>query len=116
MNKDERKDQDMPQQPGAGGGQVEDAGQSNAGHYTANPAGRGGGIVSSPPEAQVNPPGRPQSGHGSATEPVAGGTAGAMSNQDGASPMGGAAGGGNPGSQASNADSNLSGSGGSDRD
>ncbi|CAN7406525.1 hypothetical protein [Massilia sp. LjRoot122] len=97
MNKDERKEQDL---------------QSNAGHYTANPAGRGGGIVSSPPEAQVNPPGKPQSGHGSATEPVAGGTAGAMSNQGGAGPMGGAAGGGNPGSQASNADSNLSGSGG----
>ena len=114
MNQDERKDQDIPQQPGAGGGQVDDAGRSNAGHYTANPAGRGGGIVSSPPEAQVNPPGKPQSGHGSATEPVAGGTAGAMSSQGG--PMGGAAGGGNPGSQASNADSNLSGSGGSDRD
>ncbi|MFC0251878.1 hypothetical protein [Massilia consociata] len=91
------------------------ASESNAGHYTANAAGHGGGIVSAPPESNVNAPGRPQSGHGSATEPIAGGTAGAMSSEGRAGAMGGAAGGGNPGTDASNADSNLSGSGGSDR-
>jgi len=81
---------------------------SNAGHYTPNAAGRDGGIVSSSPEAQVNPPGKPQSGHGSATEPVAPGTAGAMSDEANRKKEG-------PDSDmATNADSNLSGDAGDD--
>jgi len=94
--------------PGAG------ASTSNAGHYTANEAGRGGGIVSSSPEAQVNPPGQPQSGHGSATEPVAPGTESAMSS-DGQRPVT-APDGGIVGQQNANADSGLSNSAGDDKE
>jgi hypothetical protein len=100
--------------PGSGTG----AGESNAGHYTPNAAGHGGGIVSAPAESNVNAPGRPSSSHGSATEPVAGGTAGAIQASRKIESMGGAAG-GNPaqteGNAASNADGNMSGSAGTDR-
>ncbi|MEN3276801.1 MAG: hypothetical protein V7631_2591, partial [Massilia sp.] len=51
--------------PGSGTG----TGESNAGHYTPNAAGHGGGIVSAPAESNVNAPGRPLSGAGSATDP-----------------------------------------------
>jgi hypothetical protein len=54
--------------PGSGGSGE----QSNAGHYTANAAGHGGGIVSAPAESNVNAPGEPLSGAGSATDPEPG--------------------------------------------
>ena len=100
--------------PGSGAGMDE----SNAGHYTPNAAGHGGGIVSAPAESNVNAPGRPLSGAGSATGPIAGGTGGAI----GAGRKGQASGGalkGTPadvdGNAASNADGNMSGSAGTDR-
>lgn len=100
--------------PGSGTG----GGESNAGHYTPNAAGHGGGIVSAPAESNVNAPGRPLNSHGSATEPLAGGTAGAIEASRKIESMGGAAG-GNPaqteGNAASNADGNMSGSAGTDR-
>lgn len=115
---DQNKDQDNNLDGGRGGPgddmPMPGAGTSNAGHYTANPAGRGGGIVGSSPEAQVNPPGKPQSGQGSATEPVAPGTAGIASREAAAGRMAGGAGGGDMGKQPPNADSNLSGDAGDD--
>jgi hypothetical protein len=115
---DQNKDQDNNLDGGRGGPgddmPMPGAGTSNAGHYTANPAGRGGGIVGSSPEAQVNPPGKPQSGQGSATERVAPGTAGIASREAAAGRMAGGAGGGDMGKQPPNADSNLSGDAGDD--
>jgi hypothetical protein len=115
---DQNKDQDNNLDGGRGepgdGMPLPGAGTSNAGHYTANPAGRGGGIVGSSPEAQVNPPGKPQSGQGSATEPVAPGTAGIAAREAAAGRMAGGAGGGDMGKQPPNADSNLSGDAGDD--
>ncbi|MGG7604969.1 hypothetical protein [Massilia sp. BKSP1R2A-1] len=115
---DQNKDQDNNLDGGRGGPgddmPMPGAGTSNAGHYTANPAGRGGGIVGSSPEAQLNPPGKPQSGQGSATEPVAPGTAGIASREAAAGRMAGGAGGGDMGNQPPNADSNLSGDAGDD--
>ncbi|GAB3376673.1 hypothetical protein [Massilia agri] len=100
--------------PGSGTG----AGESNAGHYTPNAAGHGGGIVSAPAESNVNAPGRPLSGAGSATEPIAGGTAGAIEASRKAQATGGAVKGApadTDGNAASNADGNMSGSAGTDR-
>jgi hypothetical protein len=94
--------------PGSGTG----AGESNAGHYTPNAAGHGGGIVSAPAESNVNDPGRPLSGAGSATDP-AGGTIGGIQASKQAQETGGAAAAGNPG-ESLNADGNLSGSAGTD--
>ncbi|MCD2516659.1 hypothetical protein LQ564_10110 [Massilia sp. G4R7] len=114
----QNKDQDRKRDAGRGGPgddmPMPGAGTSNAGHYTPNPAGRGGGIVSSSAEAQVNPPGKPQSGQGSATEPVAPGVAGIRSNEAAAGRIAGGAGGGDLGNQAPNADSNMSNSAGDD--
>ncbi|VXB72955.1 hypothetical protein [Massilia sp. 9I] len=94
--------------PGSGAG----AAESNAGHYTANAAGHGGGIVSAPPESNVNAPGQPLSGAGSATDPT-GATLGGIQASREAQANGGAAGG--PPDMASNADGNMSGSAGTDR-
>lgn len=94
--------------PGSGAG----AGESNAGHYTANAAGHGDGIVSAPPESNVNAPGQPLSGAGSATDP-AGGTLGGIEASREVQANGGAAA-GQP-DMASNADGNMSGSAGTDR-
>lgn len=98
--------------PGSGTGGEE----SNAGHYTANAAGHGGGIVSAPPESNVNAPGQPLSGAGSATDPT-GATIGGIQASRQAQANGGAAG-GSPdmaNDMASNADGNLSGSAGTDQ-
>lgn len=95
--------------PGSGTG----AGESNAGHYTPNAAGHGGGIVEAPADSNVNAPGRPLSGAGSATDPAAG-TIGGIGASRKAQAEGGAAG-GNPVESASNADGNMSGSAGTDR-
>ncbi|MCC2955552.1 hypothetical protein LK542_08005 [Massilia sp. IC2-477] len=94
--------------PGSGTG----AEQSNAGHYTANAAGHGGGIVSAPADTNVNAPGQPLSGAGSATDP-AGGTVGGIQASREAQANGGAARGAPD--MASNADGNMSGSAGTDR-
>ncbi|KFI07689.1 hypothetical protein [Massilia sp. BSC265] len=99
--------------PGSGSGTP--AGESNAGHYTPNAAGHGGGIVSAPAESNVNAPGRPLSGAGSAADP-AGGTIGGIQASRDAEAMGGAGGGGNPGASAANADSKPGGSGETDQD
>lgn len=95
--------------PGSGTG----AGESNAGHYTPNAAGHGGGIVEAPAESNVNAAGRPQSGAGSATNPAAG-TIGGIEASRKAQAAGGAAG-GPLGETAANADGNMSGSAGTDR-
>jgi hypothetical protein len=94
--------------PGSGTGA-----QSNAGHYTPNAAGQGGGIVEAPADSNVNAPGRPLSGAGSATDPAAG-TIGGIEASKRAEATGGAAG-GPPDDAASNADGNMSGSAGTDR-
>jgi hypothetical protein len=53
------------------------------------------------PESNVNPPGAPQTSHGSATGPIPGGTQGAARAGEGMqSGMGGTAAGGNPGTSA----------------
>ena len=72
---------------------------------------RQGGFPSASPESNVNPPGAPQSSHGSATGPIPGGTAGAARGNDSSqSGMGAAAAGGNPGtSMGSPADANRQG-------
>ena len=95
--------------PGSGTG----ANESNAGHYTPNAAGHGGGIVEAPAESNVNAPGRPLSGAGSATDP-AGGTIGGIQASRKAQETGETAG-GNPVESAPNADGNMSGSAGTDR-
>lgn len=95
--------------PGSGTG----AGESNAGHYTPNAAGHGGGIVEAPADSNVNAPGRPLSGAGSASDPAPG-TIGGIEASRRAQASGGAAG-GNPVESASNADGNMSGSAGTDR-
>lgn len=95
--------------PGSGAG----AEESNAGHYTPNAAGHGGGIVGAPADSNVNAPGRPQSGAGSATDPAAG-TIGGIEASRKAQASGGA-GGGNAVESAGNADGNMSGSAGTDR-
>ncbi|MDK6078209.1 hypothetical protein [Massilia varians] len=95
--------------PGSGTG----ADQSNAGHYTPNAAGHGGGIVEAPAESNVNAPGRPLSGAGSATAPAPGTIGGIEASRE-AQATGGAAG-GPPDDAASNADGNMSGSAGTDR-
>ena len=64
---------------------------------------RQGGFPSASPESNVNPPGAPQSSHGSATEPIPGGTVGAEQGE-GQSSMGAAAAGGNPGTTAGTPD------------
>lgn len=52
------------------------------------------------PESNVNPPGAPQSSHGSATEPIPGGTQGAArAGESVQSGMGATAAGGNPGTR-----------------
>ncbi|MET0982043.1 MAG: hypothetical protein ABWY02_08075 [Telluria sp.] len=62
-------------------------GASTSGHYTGGTgAGRGGGIVSAPPESNVGPPGAPQSSRGSATKPIPGGTTGTASEESGGAP------------------------------
>lgn len=94
--------------PGSGTG----AEESNAGHYTANAAGHGGGIVSAPADSNVNAPGQPLSGAGSATDPAPGTTSGIEASRQ-AQTSGGAAGGAPD--MASNADGNMSGSAGTDR-
>ncbi|HBI68008.1 MAG TPA: hypothetical protein DDZ22_02990 [Massilia sp.] len=59
---------------------------------------RQGGFPSASPESNVNPPGAPQSSHGSASGPIAGGAVGATRGNDNRqSGMGAAAAGGNPG-------------------
>lgn len=95
--------------PGSG----TEASQSNAGHYTPNAAGHDGGIVEAPAESNVNAPGRPLSGAGSATDPAPG-TIGGIEASRQAQATGGAAG-GPPDDAAGNADSNMSGSAGTDR-
>ncbi len=95
--------------PGSGTG----AGESNAGHYTPNAAGHGGGIVEAPADSNVNAPGRPLSGAGSATNPAPG-TIGGIEASRKAQEAGGAAGGAMPAESASNADGNMSGQAGSD--
>lgn len=97
--------------PGSGNGIPAD--ESNAGHYTPNAAGHGGGIVGAPAESNVNAPGQPLSGAGSATDP-AGGTIGGIQASRKAQETGAAAGGGIAGESAANADGNMSGSAGSD--
>jgi len=62
---------------------------------------RQGGFPSASPESNVNPPGAPQSSHGSATGPIAGGTGGAVQGNS-QSGMGAAAAGGNPGTTMGN--------------
>lgn len=96
--------------PGSGAG----AGASQAGHYTPNPEGQGGGIVGAPADSNVNAPGRPLSGAGSATDPT-GGTLGGIAASRKARETGEVAGGGNPVESAANADGNMSGSAGTDR-
>lgn len=96
--------------PGSGAG----GNESNAGHYTPNAAGHGGGIVSAPADSNVNPAGRPSSGAGSATEPAAG-TIGGIQASKRAQETGEVAGGGNTVDPAVNADGNMSGSAGTDR-
>lgn len=91
-----------------------DAEESNAGHYTPNAAGHGGGIVEAPAESNVNGPGQPLSGAGSATDPAPG-TIGGIEASRKAQAAGGAAG-VNPMESAPNADGNMSGSAGTDRD
>ena len=88
--------------------------QSNAGHYTPNAAGHGGGIVGAPAESNVNAPGRPLSGEGSAVDP-AGGTIGGIQASKKAQTEGDPAGNNDSGMSASTADGNLSGSAGTDR-
>lgn len=95
--------------PGSGTG----ADESNAGHYTPNAAGHGGGIVEAPADSNVNAPGRPLSGAGSATDPSAG-TIGGIEASRKAQASGGATR-GLPDDAASNADGNMSGSAGTDR-
>lgn len=95
--------------PGSG----TEADQSNAGHYTPNAAGHGGGIVEAPAESNVNAPGQPLSGAGSATDPAAG-TIGGIEASRKAQATGGASR-GLPDDAASNADGNMSGSAGTDR-
>lgn len=64
---------------------------------------RQGGFPSASPESNVNPPGAPQSSHGSATGPIAGGTVGAARGNDSSQfGMGAAAAGGNPGTSVGN--------------
>jgi hypothetical protein len=83
-NKTERPDA-MP----ADGASRQSAG---SGRYTDFPA--------ASPESNVNPPGAPQSSHGSATEPVAGGTEGAArAGESVQSGMGATAAGGSPGTR-----------------
>ena len=94
--------------PGSGTG----AQESNAGHYTANAAGHGGGIVSAPAESNVNAPGQPLSGAGSATDPAPGTISGIEASRQ--AQLSGGAEGGSP-DTASNADGNMSGSAGTDR-
>jgi len=60
---------------------------------------RQGGFASASPESNVNPPGAPQSSHGSASGPIPGGT-GARGSESQQSGMGAAAAGGNPGTSA----------------
>ena len=56
------------------------------------------------PESNVNPPGAPQTSHGSATGPIPGGTQGAARAGEGMqSGMGATAAGGNPGASAAGA-------------
>lgn len=93
--------------PGSGTG----ANESNAGHYTANAAGHGGGIVGAPAESNVNAPGQPLSGAGSATDPEPGTIAGIEASRK-AQAEGGVE--GMP-ETASNADGNMSGSAGTDQ-
>jgi len=93
--------------PGSGGTEE----QSNAGHYTANAAGHGGGIVSAPLESNVNAPGQPLSGAGSATDPEPGTISGIQASRR-AQREGGVE--GLP-DMASNADGNMSGSAGTDQ-
>jgi hypothetical protein len=65
---------------------------TSSGRYTDFPA--------ASPESNVNPPGAPQSSHGSATEPIPGGTQGAARAGDSVqSGMGATAAGGNPGTR-----------------
>ena len=69
---------------------------AQSGRYTDFPA--------ASPESNVNPPGAPQTSHGSATGPIPGGTEGAARAGEGMqSGMGGAAAGGNPGTSAGGA-------------
>ncbi len=76
-----------------------DAGNQQQGAGSA----RQGGFPSASPESNVNPPGAPQSSHGSASGPIAGGTVGAARGNDSRqSGMGAAAAGGNPGTSAGN--------------
>ncbi|MCA1246598.1 hypothetical protein [Massilia sp. MS-15] len=96
----------------AGAGAGAGTGESNAGHYTPNAAGRGGGIVSAPAESNVNPPGQPMSGAGSATDPAPGTISGIQASREAAA-KGGVE--GMPDDMASNADGNMSGSAGTDR-
>ena len=100
--------------PPPGSGTGAGASESNAGHYTPNAEGHGGGIVSAPADSNVNAPGRPLSGAGSATDP-AGGTLGGIAASRKARETGEVAGGGNPVESAANADGNMSGSAGTDR-
>lgn len=93
--------------PGSGAGGE----QSNAGHYTANAAGHGGGIVSAPAESNVNAPGAPLSGAGSADDPEPGTISGIQASRK-AQREGGVE--GMP-DMASNADGNMSGSAGTDQ-
>ena len=90
------------------------ASASSPGHYTPNPAGRGGGIVAAPAESNVNAPGRPLSGAGSATDPAPGTIAGIEASRK-AQAAGGAGSGPIAGEDASNADGNMRGSSGTDQ-
>ena len=96
-SRDSRSDPSRPEP----GGKVEKEG----GNRQSATSGRNTNFQSAPPESNVNPPGRPQSSHGSATEPLAGGTKGAIeAGQSRQADTGGAAGGGNAGSSMGNAD------------
>lgn len=86
---------DVPSQGGADTGGKQDVKQGvDQQTDEISSSGRHTNFHSASPESNVNPPGAPQSSHGSATRPIPGGTAGKADGQDTQDGIGGSAGGG----------------------